>query len=151
MDYSFLKFLHVGSMFLATALAVGPSALLYMSVREQDASTVRRSIASTARIYRAAALFYGLGVVFGVIAALNGSLDLTAAWLLAAYALIVVLIGFNLTFERWTHRLDEAAAANPSALTAVKSASIARYALSGMILVTIAIVFVMVVKPSLPN
>ena len=43
MTYLELKFLHVGSMFLATALAIGPIALYVLILRTGDANTIRRA------------------------------------------------------------------------------------------------------------
>ena len=43
MPYSLFKFIHVGSMFLATALAIGPSVLLYLIARTGTVDTVRRT------------------------------------------------------------------------------------------------------------
>ena len=152
MPYLLLKFLHVGSMFLATALAVGPSVLLYLIARTGNADTIRRAFAHTTSVFRAGGAFYGLGLLFGFLAALNGQIDLTASWLVAAYVLVAVLIGFNLGFERWTKRIDRAVEdpSNPAAAldTAIQSRAPV-YALAGMVLLTISIVFVMVVKPEI--
>jgi hypothetical protein len=59
-------------------------------------------------VYRVAGGPYGLGLLFGFLAALNGQLDLTASWLIAAYVLVGILIVFNLWFERWTRRVEDA-------------------------------------------
>ena len=149
MPYSLFKFIHVGSMFLATALAIGPAVLLYLVARTGTVDTVRRTFVHTTLVFRAAAAFYGLGLVFGFVTAQNGSISITAPWLIAAYLLILVLIAFNFTFERWTHRVEEAvrreADADPSEVLRSRTPS---YALAGMVTATLLIVFVMVVKPS---
>lgn len=151
MPYSLLKFLHVGSMFLATAFAVGPAVLLYLIARTGSVETIRRAFGHATSIFRVGAAFYGLGMLFGFAAALNGQLDLAARWLIAAYVLVLVLIGFNLGFERWTRRVERAAEVGVAAtdLTAAVRSRTPMYALGGMVTLTLLIVFVMVVKPTL--
>jgi hypothetical protein len=151
MPYVLLKFLHVGSMFLATALALGPAVLLYAIARTGSVDTIRRAFGHSTSIFRFGAAFYGLGLLFGFAAALNGQLDLTARWLIAAYVLVLVLIGFNLGFERWTRRVEKAVedgAATTDLAAALRSRT-PMYALGGMVTLTLLIVFVMVVKPAL--
>jgi hypothetical protein len=151
MPYLLLKFLHVGSMFLATALAVGPAVLLFLIARTGSMDTIRRAFGHSTLIFRVGAAFYGLGLVFGFAAALNGQLDLTARWLIAAYLLVLILIGFNMAFERWTRRVEEAVGhgAAASDLAAELRSRTPVYALGGMVTLTLLIVFVMVVKPAL--
>ena len=151
MPFPLLKFLHVGSMFLATALAVGPSLLLYLVARSGDRVAIRRAFGPSGVIFRAGGASYGLGLVFGFAAALSGQLDLTDSWLISAYVLVGVLITFNFAFERWTRRVERAVddAAGPSDLALALRARTPVLALGGMVVVTLSIVFVMVVKPSL--
>lgn len=150
MPFLMLKFLHVGSMFLATALAVGPSVLLYRIAQGRDPTTIHRAVTQATAVYRVAAACYGLGVLFGVTAALNGAIDLTAGWLLLAYGLIVLLIVTNLTFERWTRRIDAAAdVGDDRSLTDVVKSRSALVAVTAMTLFSVLIVFVMVTKPSI--
>jgi hypothetical protein len=152
MPYLLLKFLHVGPMFLATALAVGPSVLLYLIARTGNVDTIRRAFAHTTSVFRAGGALYGLGLLFGFLAAVNGQIDLTASWLITAYALVGVLIVFNLGFERWTKRIERAVedASSPGTdLDAAVRSRVPIYALAGMIVLTISIVFVMVIKPTL--
>jgi hypothetical protein len=51
MPFVILKFLHIGSMFLATALAVGPSVLLYRIARTGDLPGVRRTFAQAPMVF----------------------------------------------------------------------------------------------------
>jgi hypothetical protein len=152
MPFLLLKFLHVGSMFLATALAVGPSVLLYLVARGGNLDAIRRAFGHVTSVFRAAGALYGLGLLFGFLAALNGQLDLTASWLVTAYVLVGILIVFNLWFERWTRRVETAVADDARAATELPVAIDSRapiYALAGMVTVTLLLVFVMVVKPAL--
>ena len=48
MDFQILKVLHIGSMFMATALAVGPLVLMYLVARTREANAIQRSAASVA-------------------------------------------------------------------------------------------------------
>jgi uncharacterized membrane protein YbhN (UPF0104 family) len=149
MPYSLFKFVHVGSMFLATALAIGPAVLLYLIARNGSVDTIRRAFAHTTLVFRFGAAFYGLGLLFGFATALNGSIPVTAPWLIAAYVLILVLIAFNFTFERWTHRVEDAVSeGTDSAPPSVLRSATPSFALAGMITATLLIVFVMVVKPT---
>ena len=73
-------------------MAIGPSVLLYLVARNGSVENIRKTFAHTTVVYRAGAAFYGLGSLFGFVAALNGSIDLTTPWLMAANGLIVLLI-----------------------------------------------------------
>jgi hypothetical protein len=95
-------------------------------------------------VYRVAGGPYGLGLLFGFLAALNGQLDLTASWLIAAYVLVGILIVFNLWFERWTRRVEDAVGDNVRAAAELPAAVRSRfpiYALAGMTTVTFLLVF----------
>jgi hypothetical protein len=74
MPFLLLKFAHIGSMFLATALAVGPSVLLYLIARTGDETAIRRALALTTSVFRVGGALYGLGLLFGFAAALTGEL-----------------------------------------------------------------------------
>jgi hypothetical protein len=153
MPFVILKFLHVGSMFLATAFAVGPSVLLYRIARSGDSAGIQRTFPQANAVFRVSTGLYGLGIVFGIAAALSGQIDLTSGWLLLAYGLVGLLGAINITFERWT-RSVEAASRGPasddgSRLAELTSSARARLTVTAMILVTVAIVYVMVTKPSL--
>lgn len=149
MPYSLFKFVHVGSMFLATALAIGPAFLLYLIARTGSIGTIRQGFSHTRQVFRIAAGFYGLGLVFGFVTALNGTIPITTPWLLAAYGLILVLIAFNFTFERWTHRVADTVREDAAPEPRVIHARTPAYALAGMVTATVLIVFVMVVKPAM--
>jgi uncharacterized membrane protein len=152
--YLVLKFLHVGSMFLGTALAIGPIALFVLILRTGDAHAIRRAFRFAEPLSRAGGIFYGLGVVFGVITALNGGIDLTAPWLVTAYALLVGLVVSNLYADRWMKRVHVAAEAESedtgvTELDAWRRSSGPLWSLGLAALLTLALVFVMVVKPTL--
>jgi hypothetical protein len=150
MDFLVLKWLHIGAMFLATALAVGPLVVLYLVARTGDLPSIRRAFSFSTTIGRIGGAMYGLGILFGIVAALTGAIDLTAKWLLTAYVL-VVLLGLNgLLAERWMGRVHRAAEAGRSAdVHRLVRSPAAVTLLTIMVVVTLAIIFVMVVKPTL--
>lgn len=99
---------HVGSMFLATSLAVGPSLLLYLIASSGNVDVIYRAFGRTRSVFGAGGALYGLALLRGFLAALNSQLDLTASWLITAYVLAGVQIVFSMGFERWTTRIDRA-------------------------------------------
>lgn len=150
MAYQFLMFAHVGSMFVATALAIGPSSLLLLTARSGDHAAIKRTFGLAKPVFRIGGLAYGLGILFGALTALSGTIDLTSPWLMTSYVLVLLLIATNLVFERWTRRVAEATEDAPqSRLDAVTRERVAALSLGGMVLMTLAIVFVMVVKPDI--
>ena len=154
MPYDVLVFLHVASMFLATALAIGPSTMLLLIARTRDRATIRRTFGLVAPVFRIGGLAYGLGVVFGLLTAAGGSIPLTTPWLMMSYLLVVALIATNLVFERWTRNVAATAAdegVGQGAVDLVVSTSVAPITLAGMILITLTVVFVMAVKPAIPG
>ena len=95
---------------------------------------------------------YGLGVVFGVLTALNGSIALTSTWLLLAYGLLVLLIVNNLYADRWMRKVHAASASDEGEptpeLAAWRMSSGPIWSLAAAITITLGLVFVMVVKPA---
>ena len=154
MTYLDLKFLHVGSMFLATALAIGPIALYVLILRTGDANAIRRAFGFAQPLSRVGGIAYGLGVVFGIVTALNGGVDLTSSWLVTAYVLLVGLIVANLYADHWMHAVHVAAGAavdqSPAVeLDAWRRSSRPIWSLAASAALTLGLVFVMVVKPAL--
>ena len=150
MDFLVFKWLHIGAMFMATALAVGPFVVLYLVARTGDLPSIRRAFSFSATIGRIGGAMYGLGILFGIVAALSGAIDLTAKWLLTAYVLVVFLGVNGLFAERWMVRVHAAAEARGSdEVERLARTSGVVVLLTVMVVVTLAIIFVMVVKPTL--
>lgn len=150
MDFLVFKWLHIGAMFMATALALGPFVVLYLIARTGDLVSIRRAFSFSTLIGRVGGVMYVLGIVFGVAAALTGAIDLTAQWLITAYVLLVLLIANGLLGERWMHRVHGAAEAGDSKeVERLAGAPRVKVLLSVMVALTLAIIYVMVVKPSL--
>ena len=148
--FVFLKFLHISAMFAATSLAVGPIVVYYLVARTGDANALKTAMKFDEALERTAGGFYGLGILLGAAAALSGSLDLTAPWLLTSYALVVLLIVNNLYLSLRMRALREVASSGNSATLGALSRSGALTAsIAALGLITLALVFTMVVKPSL--
>lgn len=149
MDFLLPKFLHIGSMFLATALAVGPLVVFTLILRTGDRGAIHRAFGFAEPVARAGGAFYGLGILFGVVAALTGSIDLTAKWLLNAYVLFVLLGANGVYAERWMRQVELAADAGVEGLSEWQHSSRPLWSVGAAVLLTLAIVFVMVAKPTL--
>lgn len=149
MDFLLPKFLHIGSMFLATALAVGPLVVFTLILRSGDALAIRRALGFAEPVARAGGIFYGLGILFGIVAALTGSIDLTARWLLTAYVIVVLLGANGLYAERWMRQVEVAAHDEPERLAAWQRSSLPLGSATAAVVLTLVVVFVMVVKPTL--
>ena len=148
--FVFLKFLHVSAMFAATSLAVGPIVVYYLVARTGDAGALKTAMRFDEALERTAGGFYGLGILLGVAATLTGSLDLTAPWLLIAYALVVLLIVNNLYLSLRLRALKEVASSgNSASLGALSRARALTASIIGLWLITLALVYMMVAKPSL--
>lgn len=154
MPYLGLMFLHVSLMFLATAFAVGPILVFVLILRTGDTQTVRRAFSLSEPIARAGGVLYGLGILFGVLTALNGGIDLTSGWLVTAYPLIGLLAANGLYAERWMSQVERAAEgsaadAQSALLEGWRRSMTPLWSLGAAIAITLSIVFVMVVKPIL--
>lgn len=148
------KYLHVVSMFFAVALAVSGEIVVRRVAQSRDVRAIRTTVEKVKPLSGpiATGLFLA-GVVFGIVAALTGQIDLLRPWLIAAYVAFItaVAIGVVIT-DPWVVRLEHAAAASPDGtaspeLVAVidePRARIGAWALQGMIAF---MVFLMVAKP----
>ena len=148
--FVFLKFLHISAMFAATSLAVGPIVVYYLVARTGDASALKTAMKFDEALERIAGGFYGLGILLGIAATLTGSLDLTAPWLLTAYALVVLLIVNNLYLSLRMRAVRElASSGNSVALSALSRGREFTVSMAALGLITLALVYTMVAKPSL--
>ena len=148
--FVFLKFLHISAMFAATSLAVGPIVVYYLVARTGDANALKTAMKFDEALERTAGGFYGLGILLGAAAALSGSLDLTAPWLLTAYALVVLLIVNNLYLSLRMRALKEVATSgNGAVLGALSRTRDLTASIVALGLTTLALVYTMVAKPSL--
>ena len=97
------KALHILSMFAAVTFLIG-EALLYARAISRgdvaDLATVRRLVGGRPLFGVA---FLMSGIVFGLLAALAGEIDLFEGWLIAAYVLVVAM--FLVNASPWVQRL----------------------------------------------
>jgi hypothetical protein len=148
------KYLHVVSMFFAVALAVSGEIVVRRVAQSGDVRAIRTTVEKVKPLSGpiATGLFVA-GVVFGIVAALTGQIDLLRPWLIAAYVAFItaVAIGIVIT-DPWVVRLEQAAAASPDGTASPELAAvideprarIGAWALQGMIAF---MVFLMVAKP----
>ena len=148
------KYLHVVSMFFAVALAVSGEIVVRRVAQSGDPRVIRTTIEKVKPLSGpiSTGLFLA-GVVFGIIAALTGQIDLLQPWLIAAYVAFIAAVGIGIVItDPWVARLEQAAAVSPdgaaspelAAVIGDQCARIGAWALQGMIAF---MVFLMVVKP----
>jgi uncharacterized membrane protein len=148
------KFLHIACMFGAVTVIAGAALVSGRLLRGADVPTIRRVLAVERRVINVIGgpLFIA-GIAFGFITAIIGGFDLTARWLVLAY----VLVAANFTngvavYEPHTKRIAAAAEASDettpsSQLRALIDSPRTRIVPAVDVLLWLAIIFVMVVKP----
>ena len=95
MLHSPFLFLHILAMFALVAFHSGPQILTLAAARTGQESAVVAIARLYARTGRAVPPLGILGGILGVAAGLTGGFNLLAPWLLIAYALFVLLIGYG--------------------------------------------------------
>jgi len=147
------KYLHIASMFFAVALAISGELVLRQVANSRDAGAIRVTAARVKPLANLSTVLFLLGVVFGVVAALTGNMNLLAPWLILAYAgfLAAMAIGITVT-DPWVGRLEKAAAAkladgSSDTLDAVIDEPLARAGTWALMFLVAFLVFTMVVKP----
>src|SRR5687768_2270141 len=97
-------------MFGAVTLLVGTSIYVNLVFRRREAATIVAVGRIAPRVAGVGIVLAILGVVFGALAALTGSFDMTAGWLLVAYAIVVVLFLLGAYEGRLMNRVGDVAA-----------------------------------------
>ena len=147
----FLKFLHILAMFIAVTLLVGTSIYLALVARRGDRTALVKLWRLKDPVERAGILFIVLGFVFGVATAITGQLDLTAPWLLIAYAIFAAMFVIGAYEGSQWSKIIRAAEADIQSGEASGSRALdtSRVELIGYLSVVgyVAIIFDMVVKP----
>ncbi|HWB72470.1 MAG TPA: hypothetical protein VG452_09635 [Egibacteraceae bacterium] len=147
------KFLHIAAMFGAVSVFVGQGLLSAGIAGTGDVRAIRRALAAEARFQPAGGVLFVLGILFGFVTAVTAGFDLTAAWLLTAYGLVIVVfatgIGYHGPRGRKLEALAKASPENePSeALRSLIDAPSARVVAAFDSLLWLALIYVMVVKP----
>ena len=147
-----LKFLHIGVMFGAVALAVGGELILTRVATTRNVVAIRTAFGRAAPAMRFIPMLFGLGALIGVAAALLGEFDPLAPWLIAAYVLFVIAAVVGARAGAWARRVGMAAAASPEDAASAeleaaiddRSATIIRYA---NYVILVVFIYLMVFKP----
>ena len=156
MEFPLLKFLHVVTIIYAIVLAEGTIFHVWVAARRRDVPALRHALHDGERGDRWSNPLVLLAIVFGVLAALAGEIDLTAPWLVGAYALLVIgfgLIGLGGGLRHY-ERLKHAAEASPDDAASAELIGLINHPWSyiGTFVppaLMAALVYLMVVKPNL--
>jgi hypothetical protein len=147
------KFLHITAMFATVSVFVGQGLLSNGIARSRDVRSIRRTLAVEERFAPIGGALFVSGIVFGVITALTGDLDLTAPWLLISYGIVAVIfatgIGYHGPRGRKLKALADASPEDEPSETlrqAIEAPS-ARVVTAVDGLLWVAVIFTMVAKP----
>lgn len=134
-------------MFSVAAAWIGSNVLSVLVARTGDATAFRRLSERSRPVQLFGVALFGLGLLAGLGAALAGAINLTAPWLLIAYGLVAVALVYgNLWLPRQRAPINEAAERGED-LRALATGRWASLLLGEAILLWLALIFVMVVKP----
>jgi Predicted integral membrane protein (DUF2269) len=149
---SIFVFLHIITMFIAVAMSVGPELMLHRVAQSGDVRSIRAVFGAARPIGQLSAMIFGIGVIFGLIAAWLGKFNFLAPWLLIAYVLFIIVMALGGIVGRWLQQVGMAAGesgeGDPSPeLTALLHNPMATYAVWANLAIITLIVLVMVLKP----
>ena len=153
MAYNILQFLHVLSMFAAVAVALLSEVALHVIGRSGNVDGIRGFMSALGPLMRLTPVFFVVGLVLGLAAAVVGDVDLLAPWLVASYIVFAVAMGVGgLVGGPWAERVATAAAASPVESPSPElhaAVHDARGMLASSVLMTaiVVVIFLMVVKP----
>ena len=147
------KFLHIGFMFMAVAVALGPELLLRGIGRSGNVAAIRTGYALADRLGKAIPILFTIGLVFGLLTAWTQGLNFFAPWLLIAYVLFIVatVLGARFTAPH-VARVAELAAQSPDDSPSPELAAALGDRRSDVlfvldVIIIVAFIFIMVVKP----
>lgn len=89
------KVLHILSMFAAVAFLLGESTYLAIVIWRGDVPALAAIRRVAGRRPLVGAVIFLIGIGFGLLTAATGGLDFFAGWLIAAYVMVVVLLGLS--------------------------------------------------------
>ena len=153
MDWSavvpFTKFLHVAAMFSAATIIVGAD-LYFLRVAAGGSAVATAQLGHAIR--RRGPLtgpILEIGVGFGILTALLGGFNLLAPWLIAAYAVVIVMIvfAFRVAAPEFSAILELADAGDDAALRSKVADGRFRWITAADAALFAAAIFLMVVKP----
>jgi hypothetical protein len=146
-------FLHIVSMFAAVSLTIGGSIFALEARRRRDLGALRAYFRLSGRMEAISTIALGAGIVFGLVAASVGNLNLLAGWLVLAYLLVALAFGVGMAsapyFNRLRAALDSSEGESPSVELERMLGSPVPYVLTGFsILILVVIIADMVFKPA---
>lgn len=147
------KFLHIASMFGAVSIFVGQGLLSARVASMGEVRAIRRIVAAEERFGPLGGGLFVLGIVFGIVTALTGQMDLTAPWLLISYVLVLVILVTGIGFHGpRARKLQALADASPDdqpsdELRTLIEAPGARIVSAVDGLIWLALIYAMVAKP----
>jgi len=150
--YEILKFFHILLMFTAVTMFVGGEFYAMHIERSGDVRAIRRMYEAAKTLDMVGVVTVILGLILGIITAINGNLDLTQTWLIIAYVLYVAIMALGIGY--WTPRSKKvlaAAEASPDDAMSPELAGLLKTPGLALIvfdlLLWVGIIFVMVIKP----
>ena len=147
------QFLHVAAMFAAVSIFVGQGLLEGAVARSGDVLALRRVLAAEDRFAPLGGGLFLLGIAFGFITAITGSLDLTQPWLIIGYVLAAIILVNAFAYHIPTaNRLKALADASPDQEASSELRAAIDAPIGGIMnlvdgVVWLALIFDMVVKP----
>jgi hypothetical protein len=147
------QFLHVITMFAAVAAAMLPEIVLHAIARRGDVAGLRAFAPISGTAGKLIPVLFVVGLIFGLIAAIVGQIDLLRPWLVASYVIFAIAMVTGAVMSGpWAVRLAEAAFASPTdapSAELVAATHDRRGLISTAILMSslVSIIFLMVVKP----
>ena len=106
-----LIYLHIFTMFVAVALSFGSVLMLHRVAATGNVAAIRTLFGAATPIARLIPMIFGVGMLLGIVAAIEMGFNLLAPWLLIAYGLSIAssIIGGAVT-GRWAANVGKAAA-----------------------------------------
>jgi hypothetical protein len=98
-------FLHIATMFVSVAAGEAGNWLVAIGVRRRDIGALRAFDRLSGPFDTLSIGALVIGIAFGLVAAWTGGIDLTAGWLLAAYALVGLGFAVGVLAQRYYTRL----------------------------------------------
>jgi hypothetical protein len=147
------KFGHIAAMFAAVSIFVGQGMLEGAVARSGDVRALRRVLAAEDRFAPVGGGIFLLGIALGLVAAVVGSFNLTATWLVIGYVLAAIILVNAFVYHIPTaNKLKALSDASPDddaspELRAAIHAPIGAVMIVFDTLVWLALIFVMVAKP----
>ena len=147
------QFLHVLTMFAAVAAALIPEVILHVMARRGDVPALRGFMPIANRLGKVIPILFVVGLVFGIIAAITGDIDLLRPWLIGSYVIFAIAMATGaLLSDPWAQRLAVAAFESPldapSDDLRAATHDTRGYAASAILMTSlVTIIFLMVAKP----